>query len=132
MATAQRRQYIDIVPILTAIDCLFHQPCAFLRQHRTAELTELIAQLGLGKRLVKIAPVAVAGVGRATAIGENHGHSCWSKPRCHRAHSRILGDRDTVTERHDRLVMHRCIVERCVSRVSPHHHGGSRMWQRIF
>ena len=69
MATTQGRQYIDIVPILAAIDCLFHQPCAFLRQNYARELTVLVAQLGLGKWLVKIAPVALAGVGCAPAIG---------------------------------------------------------------
>jgi len=43
MQTTQRCQHIDIVPMLAAIDRLFHQPHALLRQHGTGQLAELLA-----------------------------------------------------------------------------------------
>ena len=58
MATAQRGQYVGIVPTLTAIDRLFDEHDTIRGQHCRSELAKLVAQLRLGKRLLKIASMA--------------------------------------------------------------------------
>src|SRR5215467_3304628 len=132
MAAAQCRQSIYGFPVGAMIDCLFHQPCSLLCEHRTGEVPELSAQLVFGERLIKIAPVTVAALRRASAISENHRYARWPQPRCYLSHSWILGDRDTMAERHDRWVLHRCIIQRRVTRMSPNRHCGSRMRERVF
>jgi len=70
MAPAQRCQYVDTVPGLAASDCLLDQHHTIGSQHRPGELTELVAQVHLGKRLLKVAPMAVAFMGSAAAVVE--------------------------------------------------------------
>ena len=68
-------QLVDIGPVIAAVDRALYGDNSALSEHGAGEFAELLAQFRFGERVIEIAAMAVARIGRSPAVDQGDGHA---------------------------------------------------------